>query len=563
MGVKQLGEFQAAVNTLNAQGPGLGDGLDEQIRTLQDAGGRVGQQFTRAQLGTGVADLTKQGLESADALKLVATSIKLAGAEGQSLTESSKLLLGNLRQFGLDGPEAAAAAAKFGDVFAKGSLLAASGAKELQQGLAVVGPIASRAGFSLEETTAILVGLDNKGLKASTIGAKAFRAVLLALASPTAVARKEIEELGVSTRNYDGSARDVRDSLNDLRKAAGVSGKSYDAATEATLRQADSCEESCHLVHRPPGPNERHSGCGRGIAEGGLRRRQGRKACQTLQLQRGKSPPAGHRSPAGCGPKELAAAIKSGDKRRIQAATQELATQQDRYNKQYDDFAKNGGQIAKTGQKETERLSKLVDELGIQYDRDAIALQKRADLVQQESEIALDLAQILVDFGMDQDALFGQRVDLAAQERASMDVFSEAVKALAAAAVQLPAPTATVAQTAPQVAPPALSTPLATGIDASRWAEPLQAGGQLAGQRFAEQVQAVLSRPFNITLDVNARLSGAMPKANVPTGSKTVTIHNNYDLKVENHGPEVDAQDLLNQLKRLASRDQAWTEDTC
>ncbi|WP_212648370.1 phage tail tape measure protein [Deinococcus hopiensis] len=246
-GIKQLNDFQAAVNTLNAQGEGLGNGLDARVRLLQSQGGRVAQQFNRAELGTGIADLTKQGLAEADAIKLVATSYKLAAAEGQSLTESSSLLLANLRQFGLDGPKAAAEAAHFGDVFAKGSLLAASGAKELQQGLSVVGPIAARAGFSIEETTANLVALDNTGLKASTIGANAFRAVLLALASPTGVASQEIKKLGVEMKNADGSARNVRDILIDLRKAAAVSGDSYDSATQATIRQADSVEAASKI----------------------------------------------------------------------------------------------------------------------------------------------------------------------------------------------------------------------------------------------------------------------------------------------------------------------------
>ncbi|GAA5437739.1 phage tail tape measure protein (plasmid) [Deinococcus aquaticus] len=239
-GVKQLGEFQNAVNILNAQGPNLGANLDEQIRALQEAGGRAAQQFNRAELGNGVADLTKQGLEGADALKVAATGYKIAGAEGTNLVETNKLLLSTLRQFGKDGPEAAAAAAKFGDVFAKGSIQAASGAKELMEGLAVVGPLADKANFSLEETVGILVALDNKGLKASTVGANAFRAVLMALASPTGVARKEIDKLGVATRNLDGSARDVRDILMDLRKAAAVSGQTYDQATQSQIRQADS-----------------------------------------------------------------------------------------------------------------------------------------------------------------------------------------------------------------------------------------------------------------------------------------------------------------------------------
>ncbi|RJF74468.1 hypothetical protein D3875_04095 [Deinococcus cavernae] len=246
-GVKQLGEFQAAVNTLNAQGDGLGNGFDERIRALQAAGGRTAQQFNRAELATGAADLTKQGLEEADAMKVLATSYKLAGAEGQKLTESSTLLLANLRQFGFDGPKAAAEAAHFGDVLAKGSLQAASGAKELQEGLSVVGPLAAKANFSLEETVGFLVAMDNAGLKASTVGANAYRAVLMALASPSGPARAEIESLGVALENLDGSARPVRDVLMDLRKAAGVSGVGYDDATKAALRTADSVESAATI----------------------------------------------------------------------------------------------------------------------------------------------------------------------------------------------------------------------------------------------------------------------------------------------------------------------------
>lgn len=238
-GIKQLGEFQAAVNTLNAQGEGLGNGFDARIRDLQAGGGRVAQQFNRAELGTGAADLTKQGLQEADAMKVLATSYRLAGAEGQNLLESSTLLLANLRQFGFDGPAAAKEAAHFGDVLAKGSLQAASGAKELQIGLSVVGPAAHAMGLSLEETIGYLVAMDNAGLKASTIGANAFRAVLLALASPTGVAAREIDKLGVALKNADGSARPVRDVLIDLRKAAKISGQAYDENTQAAVRSAD------------------------------------------------------------------------------------------------------------------------------------------------------------------------------------------------------------------------------------------------------------------------------------------------------------------------------------
>ena len=230
------------MNVLNVQNEGLGGaGLDQQLRDLQDAGGKPAQQFNRAELAAGIADLTKQGLTKLSPSRWWPPATSWPVPRARSSPPATTLLLANLRQFGKDGEDAANSAAHFGDVLAKGSLLAASGAKELQQGLAVVGPVADKADLSLEETTAYLDGAGQHRAQGQhqSVPTPSARCCW-PCCSPSGKAREEIKKLGVELKNQDGSARDVRDVLIDLRAAALKSGEGYDSATKAALSQADS-----------------------------------------------------------------------------------------------------------------------------------------------------------------------------------------------------------------------------------------------------------------------------------------------------------------------------------
>ena len=246
-GIKQLKEFQQAFNIMTLQGPEVAARLDAQVRALQERGGRPAQQFNRSELGIAAAELTKQGLDEATAFQVVAQSLKLAGAEGENLNEVSTLLLANLRQFGKDGKDAGNSAEEFTDKITRASTAAATSAVNMQRALSVVGPFADKAGFTLNETLGFLTALDNAGMKADTIGANSFRAVLMALGSPSGPAREQVEKLGVSFEDLNGKARPVRDILFDLLKVADQSGETYDAATKAALTHADTVEAAATI----------------------------------------------------------------------------------------------------------------------------------------------------------------------------------------------------------------------------------------------------------------------------------------------------------------------------
>src|SRR5690606_34984424 len=115
------------------------------------------------------------------------------------------------------------------------------------------------AGFSFEDTLAILTELSNKGMSAATVGATGLRAALSGLLDPTKEAVGVMESLGVRLRNADGTARPLKDVLFDLAEAFANSEEAAQAAakifdtraittmlniTDASLKGADALNEA-------------------------------------------------------------------------------------------------------------------------------------------------------------------------------------------------------------------------------------------------------------------------------------------------------------------------------
>lgn len=247
-GIPEVKEMQSALRILVASGEDLTQAqLDEELRRIQESAGLAGQQFRRAEIATALAEIVKAGVDAADAMHLLEPGMQLANVTGQSLNETTLLLLGNLRQFGLDTTEAARVA----DALAEADLAAAEGAKELSEGLAIVGPVAAAAGFDLEEVLGILVELDNKGMSAANVGATALRAAFSALLDPTAKARDTLARLGVELNDGQGRRRplpevlrDVRDALQGSSEAAIIAAEIFDTrAITAIINMSDASDE--------------------------------------------------------------------------------------------------------------------------------------------------------------------------------------------------------------------------------------------------------------------------------------------------------------------------------
>lgn len=228
-GIPQVMEFEQALRVLVASGEDFTDAsLDEALLDVQEAAGKAGGQFARAEMATALAELVKAGVDATDAMELLVPGIRLASVTGQTLNETTTLLLGNLRQFNLTAGDAGRVA----DALAAADLKAAETARELSEGMAVVGPVAAAAGFEFEEVLAILVELSNKGMGAADIAATGLRSTLSALLDPTDEAREVLASLGVSLEDADGKARPLQEVLFELVDAFAGSEEAAQAAAK-------------------------------------------------------------------------------------------------------------------------------------------------------------------------------------------------------------------------------------------------------------------------------------------------------------------------------------------
>lgn len=261
-GIPEVREFQQALRIMIADGAELSQSqLADELERVREAAGRAGNLFTRADMATAVSELVKAGLDTRDAFELMAPAMQLAAITGDNLNDTSSRLLANLRQFRLPVTEAARAA----DALAMADLAAAEGAKELSEGMSIVGPVARAAGLSFEDTLGILVELNNAGLAAASVGATALRSNLSQLLSPTAQSKAVLAGLGVELRDTAGRARPLLTVLRELlaamegnSEAAQIAADIFDTrALVAILNMTEASDELADSLRNSAGAAER------------------------------------------------------------------------------------------------------------------------------------------------------------------------------------------------------------------------------------------------------------------------------------------------------------------
>lgn len=226
-GLRELKTLQGGLNVLTASGVTDLQGFKSEVKALKEELGVVGKSLSTADLTASAADLVKANLSAADALTVLASSSKLAAAEGTNLNQTSAQLLMNLRQYGL----AVDQAGKVTDMFAKAGNLAAGTANDLSLGFGKVGGTGMQAGIAMYDLLGMLVELDLKGMSAADVGADALRTALSSLADPSEKAKGILSELGIEIDDASGKARPAGDIMAELGQKMRGMGISVNAST--------------------------------------------------------------------------------------------------------------------------------------------------------------------------------------------------------------------------------------------------------------------------------------------------------------------------------------------
>lgn len=198
--IARFAEFDAAMSNVNAVTQETAENMDLLRDAALDAGGRT--VFTATEAANAVEELGKAGIETADILSgALDASLDLAASGQLQVARAAEITATTLKQFGLEGAEAARVA----DVLSAGAGKALGSVEDLAQALKFVGPIAGVMGISLEDVTATLSLFADQGIIGEQAGT-ALRGMLASLQAPSAAAKEKLDELNITLYNESTGA---------------------------------------------------------------------------------------------------------------------------------------------------------------------------------------------------------------------------------------------------------------------------------------------------------------------------------------------------------------------
>lgn len=218
-----------------------------QMGELRDLAIQTGQEtiFSAKEAGQAITELAKGGLSEADikagALK---ATMDLAASSGMELGSAANVVVQAMGAFGLSASESAEAA----NALAGAAAASSTDVEPLTQGLSQASAQAKNAGWSIQETTAVLGKFADAGIVGSDAGTS-LKTMLQKLAAPTDKAAEMIANLGIQTRDSSGNLLGASDMAQELQnKLSGLSSAQRDAALQ-TIFGSDATRAATVLMN--------------------------------------------------------------------------------------------------------------------------------------------------------------------------------------------------------------------------------------------------------------------------------------------------------------------------
>ena len=196
--VTRFAQFDKAMSAVAATGEDARGSIDALRSAAIDAGADTA--FSAQEAAGAIEQLAKAGVSASDILGGgLGGALSLAAAGEIEVGEAAEIAASAMTQFNLKGTDVGHVA----DLLAAGAGKAQGGVTDMGQALNQAGLIAGQIGLSIEETTGALSAMASAGLVGSDAGTS-LKTSLIALSSPSSVAAKEMERLGISAYDANG-----------------------------------------------------------------------------------------------------------------------------------------------------------------------------------------------------------------------------------------------------------------------------------------------------------------------------------------------------------------------
>ena len=199
--------------------------------------------FSAAEAAKGMVVMSQAGLDVTEILTSIINVANLATATLFDFEKTASLVVTIMRAWNLEASDTQRITDTLATSINKTKLTMHS----LAAGFNFVSGIAPQMNLSLEETTALLGTLANRGLSAST-AATSLRAVMAALLSPTDKFKRVLKDIGLTVRDVDPRFHDMVSILQTLQDAGFGVAESFRAFRRRAAAGAAILISSAHEV---------------------------------------------------------------------------------------------------------------------------------------------------------------------------------------------------------------------------------------------------------------------------------------------------------------------------
>ena len=222
-------KFQDAMAKVQA----LSGASGAELKKLEDTAKQMGATtiFSASECADALGYMALAGWDANQSAAALPGVLNLAAASGMELADASDLVTDYLSAFGLEADQAG----RMADVLTYAQANSNTSTQQLGEAFKNCAVNAHNAGMTLEETTAIIGKLADKGLKGSEAGT-ALNAVIRDMTQKMKNGSIEIGNTKVAVQDANGNFRDMSDIVADVTKATeGMGDAERTAALQSTF----------------------------------------------------------------------------------------------------------------------------------------------------------------------------------------------------------------------------------------------------------------------------------------------------------------------------------------
>ena len=244
--------FSKSMSKLSAISGATGDDLKALNANAQELGKST--QFTAAQVADAQTELAKMGFTTTGILNATSGALDLAVVSGIEMSEAAEIMAATMNGFGMATSEAG----RITDIMAKSFVTSGLDAEKFRESMKLIAPAAKNMKVPIEQATAAIAVLADKGLAGSMAGTS-LRRVLAELSAKTGKSFRESLDIyadrmdkvastsgkaAIATEAVGARAKDVLIGLIENREKLDDLTLSYEQAGGAAGDMVDTMEDN-------------------------------------------------------------------------------------------------------------------------------------------------------------------------------------------------------------------------------------------------------------------------------------------------------------------------------